>query len=282
MVNILLGNLRYFIYLIWTNFKYESIVANSYINIDIIIPLIEKDLEILPLCLEGLKNNVSHRIQNIYIVAPNIESIIDFASKNNLIFIDENNVLGYSPKNINYITSNGRDRSGWVFQQLIKLSGRIGTSRYYLVIDSDHILLKPHTFITEDNLIVFYLSSEFHYPYYKMNYNLTNDFSVSLFSYVSHKMIFDKDELKKLHNKLETCNMNKLAWDEIILSSLDANEPSSFSEFELYGNYVDKSKKILRPWKQKTLKRNKLVSYENLKNIYSKYWSVTFPSYLNK
>lgn len=281
IIQFIFQKIRHLFYLIWVNFFSKSVKPNLLISIDIIIPIIEKDLVILPLCLEGLKNNVSHKIENIYIIAPDNKLIKEFTKVNNLIFVDENTVLGYSSKDINYTTTNGLNRSGWIFQQLLKLSGRVGTSRYYLVIDADHVLIKPHVFITDNNLMVFYQSSEFHFPYYKIIYNLIRIHYMPLFSFVSHKMIFDKEELKKLQQKIEICSRKKLHWDEIILSSLNPNEPSCFSEFELYGNYIEKTKKILLPWRQKALKKNKLTSCDNLKNIYSKYWSVTFPSYLN-
>lgn len=281
IIQFIFQKIRHLFYLIWVNFFSKSVKPNLLISIDIIIPIIEKDLVILPLCLEGLKNNVSHKIENIYIIAPDNKLIKEFTKTNNLIFIDENTVLGYSSKDINYTTTNGLNRSGWIFQQLLKLSGRVGTSKYYLVIDADHILLKPHVFITENNLMVFYQSSEYHIPYYKNINKLIKFYPTSLFSYVSHKMIFDKEELKKLHLKIEMASNKKLNWDEIILSSIDINENSCFSEFELYGNYLDKRNKILLPWRQKTLNKNILKNYNELQNIYSKYWSVTFPSYLN-
>jgi hypothetical protein len=278
----LIQKLRHLIYLIWCNFTSKSSNANLAIGIDVVIPIIEKDLEILPLCIAGLNANINNKIKDIYIVASNSDKIKEFAHTNNLIFVDESTVLGYSPKDINYITTDGLNRSGWIFQQLIKLSAQVGTSRYYLVIDSDHILLKPHTFINEENLLLFYQSSEFHYPYYKMNNKLINNYSTSIFSYVSHKMIFDKEEIKKLHFKIETCSKTSLNWDKIIIASLDTKESSCFSEFELFGNFVDKNKKLLRPWRQKALHKNKLTSYENLQKQYLEFWSVTFPSYLNK
>lgn len=66
--------------------------------------------------------------------------------EHHLIFVDENEVLPITKKDINYICKDGRDRSGWLFQQLLKLAGNIGTCENFITIDSDHILLKPHTF----------------------------------------------------------------------------------------------------------------------------------------
>ncbi len=276
---LLMHAIRHFFYLIWVNVYSRSVKPNTLVSIDVIIPVIEKDLLILPLCLEGLKENVKHRIENIYIVGADSKLIKEFASDHGLLFIDESTVLGYSPGDINYISS-GLNRSGWIFQQLLKLSGRIGTSRYFLVIDSDHILLKPHVFIAANNSMVFYQSSEWHFPYYKKIYKLTGTFPTALFSYVAHKMILDKEELKKLHQLIESSDKNQLPWDRILCSQLDINEPSCFSEFELYGNYIAKEKKILLPWRHKALNKKLLTNYKELQALYSGYLSVTFPYYL--
>ena len=138
------------------------------IEVDIVIPLVEKDLRIFPLCLEGVRRNVTHKIKDIYIVAPEDPQIIDFCKKQQLTFINEESVFGYKPSALNLITEDGTNRSGWLFQQFIKLSGKIGTCRYYLCIDADHIPIRPHTFMTDKGETVFYMSKEKHQPYYDL------------------------------------------------------------------------------------------------------------------
>ena len=90
--------------------------------IDVVIPIIAKDLHILPLCLEGVRKCVAHPIQEIYIVAPAQQDILDFCKEHRLQFVDETSIFGFSPKELNlqYISekSEVRDRSGWLFQQL--------------------------------------------------------------------------------------------------------------------------------------------------------------------
>ena len=48
---------------------------------DVVIPIIAKDLRILPLCLEGVRRCVAHPIKQIYIVAPSQPEIIEFCDK---------------------------------------------------------------------------------------------------------------------------------------------------------------------------------------------------------
>ena len=49
--------------------RYPALIPSNE-PIDVVIPIIAKDLKILPLCLEGVKNCVRHTIKQIYIVAP--------------------------------------------------------------------------------------------------------------------------------------------------------------------------------------------------------------------
>jgi hypothetical protein len=95
---------------------------------------------------------------------------------------------------------------------------------------------------------------------------------------VDHKMLFDKEQLKTLHEQLERSGH---PWTETILQSYDRSCHAGFSEFELYGNFV--KRKVQRPWLQKRLSYHRLRDYETLRKIWGKSrWSVTFPDYMNK
>jgi hypothetical protein len=283
---LVLQKTRHVLYLLWSGFFNTEVKPDPEIIIDVVIPAIENDLSVLPLCIEGLRKNVRHTIKDIYLVSPNSRLIKDFANKHGVIFLDENTLLGYGPADIDYtITAGfhkGLNRSGWIFQQLVKLSGSVGACRYYLAIDADHILLKPHVFVTAEKKIVFYQSSEYNAPYYKNIRKLLRFYPSSLFSYVSHKMIFDKEQLKQLHLDIETKSESTLPWDKVIISNLDSDDVSGFSEFELFGNYVPKKKKVLLPWREKMLPKTMIADYEELKRLYPGYLSLTFPAYLNQ
>lgn len=275
---------RSLLYFFWEKFYSAKTQPATQVEIDVVIPAIESDLVLLPLCLEGLRKNVTHRIKDIYLVSPDNKNIKDFAAANGVVFLNENSFFDYTAASINYVITAGRrkglNRSGWIFQQLIKLSGKAGTCRYYLVIDADHILLRPHTFITADSKFVFYQSTEYHMPYYRAIKRLLRFYPLSLFSYVSHKMIFDKEELQQLQQQIEKNSGNKLQWDKIILSNLNTDEASDFSEFELYGNFVSAGKKTRAPWKDKMIAGTGDISYEKLKAMYPASLCITIPHYL--
>ena len=103
--------------------------------VDIVIPVIPKDLKILPFCIEGIKHNVANKIKDIYIVGPEDKRIEEFVKIQNLSFVKEDDVLGFGVKDVKYITNDGIDRSGWLFQQFLKLSGNIGTCENYITVD---------------------------------------------------------------------------------------------------------------------------------------------------
>ncbi len=255
------------------------------IKIDIIMPITTKDLEVLPLSLEGVRRNCTNKISNIFLVGPDIPELVRFANNNNCIFVDEQTVLGFGPKELNIITENGENRSGWIFQQLLKLSGDISKEKWFVTMDADHILLKPHTFVDKNLHHVFYQSKECHIPYYQIIKKLLGDIHFSNLSYVAHKMVFNKTDLKLLKNEITDNNKSSgLNWWQTIIQNLDLTSISPFSEFEIYGNFIEKENKKCLPWRNVNIKNwDKLPSYEELVKKYGKkYLAVTFSAYNRK
>lgn len=253
-------------------------------EIDVVIPITKKDLHILPLCLEGVRRFVNHPIRQIYVVARESEEVTSFCKEQGLVFVEETTVLGFGPKDMKlYIAgSKDLDRSGWLFQQLLKLSGKVGTCNNYLCIDADHVLIHPHTFMSADGKTVFYMSYEEHLPYYDNIRRLLPGLKLASLSYVDHKMLFNRNHLSELHRALEANgSIEGKTWVEKIMNAYDRNVYSGFSEFETYGNFV--REKHLRPWLQKRLSYKKLTDIDTLIRKYGRSrWSITYPAYMNK
>lgn len=255
----------------------NKIKPNTSEKIDVVIPCHSKDIKILPFCIEGIKANIINNIDKIYVVSKGAK-IENICNECNVVFVDESRVLGYEKGGI----------SGWVYQQLLKLSGNIGTNRYYISIDADHLLIKPHTFLTSDNKLVFYQSEECHHPYYSNIKYLLENYEHQELSYVAHKMIFDKQELIKLHKDIEEhytaqsedkSNTHK-RWDEIIVESVEKHG-HTISEFELFGYFVPENQKIHITWNDKSISYKYLSNYKNLLKKYKRYDTLSFHAYLN-
>ncbi len=253
------------------------------VAIDLLIPVCEKDLATLPLALEGTRRQVQHPIAAIYIIAAPSPLIEQFCALHGCRFVDERSVLGYDARSLNVkIIPSGRDRSGWIFQQLLKLSGRVGESDYFLTLDSDHILLRKHTFLTEDGRTLFYGSREYHAPYYA-NFERLMGYPPKLapLSYVAHKMLFSRVELARLRDEIEA--RSGMAWDRAIVAALDLTQGSGFSEFELYGHWLPEEKKLQLPWRAHSLRQQHRADYESLLRRYRwRFAAITFPDYRTK
>jgi hypothetical protein len=134
-------------------FLFKKIKAqknDSFLLIDVVIPLIVKDLNTVEKCIEGLKKHSLNPIRNIYIISPNDQKIIDFTKQNKVIFINEDLVSDISTiEIINYL----RDDKliGWLKQQIIKLSvdNIIDIGNNVLLMDSDTILCKDQFFVSD-------------------------------------------------------------------------------------------------------------------------------------
>ena len=148
-------------------------------------------------------------------------------------------------------------------------------------IDADHILLRPHTFLTRRGRTVFYGSRECHQPYYDTAARLVGGVRMEWLSYVDHKMLFSRTQLDALKERLEA--RSRKSWDRAILDSLPGDETSGFSEYELYGLTFPARKKVVRPWRNKTLHYDELADYDTLRRRWGRrYRAVTFPEWINR
>ena len=203
-------------------------------NIDFIIPVHSKDFSTLELTINSIKNLSSCR--NIYIISnknANIENTIFisehlYANYVTIEMIEER----YSKKNSKYIS-----RSSWLYQQFLKLlATKIipNLSDTFVIVDSDTIFLKDITFKPE----IFYYckAKEYHIPYLRPIKTLLNLQSTISFSTICHHSIFLKSTLDQMISDIEIrFNTNFV---DAVLNTLDLNEVSNFSEWDLYSNYM--------------------------------------------
>jgi hypothetical protein len=205
------------------------------LKIDIIIPLITKDLAVFPYVVDSARRYIMHPLGEIIVVAPDDAEIRNQCAIQNCRFADETTVLPFSKNQINYHID-GMDRSGWIYQQLLKLSGDlIASQRYFLVLDADTVLIRPQIFIINRKL-VFNCSDEYHPPYFEHYQKIFGVSSRAPISFVSHYMLFDRNVLQEIRASIE--KRHQVFWSRAILNALDRSQGSSFSEFEMYGNYM--------------------------------------------
>jgi hypothetical protein len=208
---------------------------NSSIKIDVLIPAIEKDLGTLPYVIDSIRTQVKHPIGKIMVVSPPSKRIQALCRRKNCTFINEKRVLPITKKDIRYQTKR-TNRSGWLLQQLLKLAGGNLTKRkYYLVIDADTILIRPHVFLVNGKT-VFYCRNWSRPEYFRTYKKLLGTKPTASRSFVAHYMLFDKSKLSRLKWKIEA--RHKTRWYWAIIKKTNKQSYAGFSEFETYGNFV--------------------------------------------
>ena len=207
---------------------------------DAVIPFHIKDAPILKYGCESLKYILN--VENIYIVGsenPNIE---------NTTFIHENDINGIIKledikKQWKEKNENVSHRAGWLYQQFLKLNAEdyiTSLNETYLICDADIIFVNnPYENTQEDKFPYAKAHTGEYYPGYREQYlRLMKEETNSGFSFINHHMVLNKKYLKELKQHIESMHSKK--WDLSIIDTLDWNEPSNFSEYDLYGNWMFK------------------------------------------
>ncbi|MFD0670101.1 DUF6492 family protein [Cohnella sp. GCM10027633] len=203
--------------------------------IDVVIPAIDKDLGTLPYVIDSARKHVAHPIGRIAVVAPDSRGIRAVCKRKGCAFVHERNVLPMRKSDISYRSSRW-ERSGWLYQQLLKLgSSSIVKRRRYLVMDADTVLVRRHRFL-ENGKPIFYCRGWSQPEYFVTYRKLIGRPASRPRSFVTHYMMFDQSKLGPLKRKIEA--RHGKSWYKAIIGSIDRRKQFGFSEYETYGNYV--------------------------------------------
>lgn len=218
------------------NNQFGNLIQNNGRKLDILICATKKDLQVLDYCIKGLYDNLKHPIGKIFIITPsNLDLDLLKTRYPSVIHLNEDEILPITRVDIDYFV-NGQDRSGWLFQQLLKLSAdQISDSENVLLIDADTVLVSPQVYEINDKNILL-ISDEFHKPYFDVYTKLTGELPTTLLSSVSHSLLINRKHLIEL--KKHIADLHLMEWWQAIIAKTDKFNSSGFSEYELYGQWV--------------------------------------------
>lgn len=194
----------------------------------IVVPAVEKDIPALGPCLEAAREMVGHRVTAWWVVAPESARLREVARATGWDFVPEDTILPRPAAELKC--------RGWILQQLIKLNASLrAPTDDYLVLDSDTVFLRPQSFFRGGRAVLRYSDQ------YELLYNRSLElvfghqrrFPVS---FVTHHMLLNRSIVQGLLALIER-RFNRRWW-EAIIREVDQGHPISFSEYELYGNYV--------------------------------------------
>ena len=207
----------------------------SNLSISIFIPVAIKDIECLSPTVNSLRRYLQHPILEIIICGRNDESLLTVCKELDVKFLDERDVQPVDKNAIIY-DCNGVDRSGWLYQQLLKINSiNYCESDHLLIWDSDTELLKPTNFESQGRFVIEY-SEERHRPYEECTTKLLGKNSGFNLGFTCHKILFDNEILLAMVCEMES--RFRLSWHEAIIKCIDTDEASSFSEYNVYSHFA--------------------------------------------
>lgn len=253
----------------------------SELQIDVVFPTIAKDFEVVGPMIDSVRQYLKHPVENIYIISPPTEEIKTLCKQKGCVYVDENTLLPITIKDIKY-THLGINRSGWLFQQLLKWgASTLGRNRHFLVTESDTVFIRPRVF-EDDGKFIIPCSNEFpHIPYYKMYEKLLGEKVEPILNLTAHHCLYDKVILNELKDKIEKNCGN--SWFQSIINNIDLTEGSCVSEYETYQQYINKNhpdKVKLEYWGNISLPRSEVKNLPTLsQELKDDYKVISFHSY---
>jgi hypothetical protein len=234
---------------------------------NVIIPSAPKDYTKLPYVIKNIAANVCPKVENIYIFTP---TKLDLKINDlNIINILENDVIKYDKYRIKY-------RPTWQYAMYLKLFQDVTEGNEYLVMDSDHILIKNFNLYDKDNKPYFFLTADQnaqeYFNFSKSVFNIGREYN---FSFISEIMLINKNVVENMLTSIN-CNRDNFFYKFENYISRQCH----LAEYELYGNYVYKNFPDMYSFKNINQKR---ISYrwhpyetDELESLISQFYSQNY------
>jgi hypothetical protein len=237
---------------------------------------------VLQLTIESIRKYVANPLETLWILTPRASTAVRaMAGRTGCRVVDDSFILPF-PKRLKRLIVRDTDRSGWLYQQLLKLCLNEALNiQDCIVVDADTVFIRPCAWHTNGRMIL-RCSDELHRPYYDVYERLLGEQTQRNISFVAHNMLFNRDTVARLKRAIESyCGTD---WASAILNRIDWSEPSGFSEYETYGHYLyshNPQNVSLTYWNNLALARKAIEPLRNLSMRYSSvYESISFHHYL--
>lgn len=253
----------------------------SDLPIDIVMPTLDRDYEVVTKVIDSIRENIKHPIGRIIIISPKSAKIEELCRRKSCFWVNENSVLPIKISDLD-IHIQGINRSGWIYQQLLKwASVKYLKSEFFLITESDTIYSRPQVFEHKGKTIFASSSALCHLPYFYSYRQLFGKKIKATHNLTSHHLLFREKYIGEAKKKIE--QIHKKSWYQAIIDTIDHKELSSISDYELYGQYVLQHYPHtveLEHWANVSFSRNSL---KNLTSLLKKYYktakTLSFHSY---
>jgi len=198
--------------------------------IDAVVPYHPKDRDLLPWCLNGIRNNLDE-VSRVLVIC-NKECRVDVERVGG-IFVDEEFVGDLT------VDSHPHPRWPWYFQQILKLGAAdIVETDYYLIVDADTVFLKPVSFFNGKGKPFYAPASEYHRTYFETFRQILGFHAQREYSFTVHHMVYNRHLVKEMREKFR----DEKPWYKNIIRYVEPQPPwqsiTQVNEQEVYGHYI--------------------------------------------
>lgn len=201
---------------------------------DCVIPSHKKDYEVLPHCIESVREFLD--VRNIVVISAERPSNLP----DGVIWHDQDTLFPFTSLDIaGLLKAEYVEQAGWYHQQLIKLYAGLflkGLTPRYMVIDSDTIVMRSFRLET-DGMPVFSSSDEYHVPYFEAMARMHKDLrKVMDRSAIAHYMVLDKTVCQQLFRYVEKYHGDSSPFWRLFVQ-LSSDHRNGQSEYEMYFSF---------------------------------------------
>jgi len=214
-------------------------------NYDIVICVGPQHIEIAQVVINQV--NRLFQAQTIYVITndTNFKYFESLGQTIDLVPINENELFDkFNFQSVSHFLIsklNNSDRTGWYFQQFLKMEiAKIIKSDYYLIWDADTIPLKPISFFDKEGKVLIHKSEENHAPYFETLQNVLGIAKSVNYSFISEHFMVQTTLMRQMLFDLSK-NASERPWPYYILDNIAIKDMalSGFSEYETYGNFLN-------------------------------------------
>lgn len=265
--------------------KYLSLNLRSFM--EYLLPVSKRDIEIANITIQSiLRNNTNSKI----IVLTKTENTNLFINPNTTILDEDKIIDGLSFDSIRvYLKSlfDSTERTGWYFQQFLKMAYSLISEGDYIIWDSDTFMLKNISFVVNNQQILYYKNVIEHESYKRTFNSLLPDVTfIKDRSFVNEIMYVDKSVMIDIISSIES-RFSKPFYQAILDNICSSDYFAGFSEYATYSNYVMHFRSNYRTVRAKHFREGTRIFGEvpilqDLKCISKQYNTISFEKWHKK
>lgn len=199
----------------------------------------KNDLQVLKYSIINIRKYIGSCDINVYVPDIDYDYFLELVIDGNLIIHKDSSLISSSEMKciIKELSEyNKQKMTGWYVQQFIKIkaAAQYRSEDAVLIWDSDTIPLRPLNFVNTDGSLNYFVSSEYHEPYFKTIKNILGISKKIAPSFISQCFPLYSRFAKEL---IDSLGGNE-RWISSIMQNLDRTSDCAFSEYETLGSYI--------------------------------------------